>query len=144
MTLKQQLLEDMKTAMRAHDSMKLNTIRFLQADIKNVEIDNGEQDDAGVQKIIAKQIKQMKDAISDYQKGGRQDLVDEETQKVAILETYLPQQMSDDALTAIIDQVIADMGSDNMGQLIGAVMKKVAGQADGGRVSALIKAKLSA
>ena len=97
MTLKQQLMEDMKSAMKAHDTVKLGAIRFLQAELRNVEIDHGEQDDAGIQKIVARQIKQMKDAISDYQKGDRQDLVDAEAAKITVLEAYLPQQMSDEA-----------------------------------------------
>lgn len=142
MSLKQQLMDDMKNAMRARDMVKLNTIRFLQAEIKNVEIDNGEQDEAGVQKIIARQIKQMKDAMAEYAKGGRQDLVDEEQAKVDILQTYLPQQMSDDDLAKIVDDVIAEVGTANMGAVIGKVMQKAAGLADGGRVSALVKSKL--
>lgn len=142
MPLKAQLMEDMKAAMRAHDSVKLNTIRFLNADIKNTEIDNGELDDAGVIKVIQKQVKQMRDAMADYEKGGRQDLVEEEQAKVDILETYLPKQMSDDELNAVIDKVMAEQPGQNMGVLIGQVMKQVQGQADGGRVSGLIKAKM--
>lgn len=140
MTLKEQLTEDMKTAMRAHDSVSLNAIRFLQAEIRNVEIDNGEQDDAGVQKIIARQIKQMKDAIGDYQKGGRTDLVEQEEAKIAVLERYMPQQLSDDELRTIIQQVKADNPSANQGQLIGLVLKQAAGRADGSRVSQLLNA----
>jgi len=144
MTLKQQLTEDMKNAMRARESLKLNVIRFLNAEIKNVEIDSGEQDDAGVQKIIARQIKQIKDAITDYKTGGRQDLVDEEQLKVIVLETYLPQQMSDEDLNKLVDEVLAETGSVNIGILIGAVMKRVAGQADGGRVSQAVRLKSTA
>ena len=144
MTLKQQLTEDMKNAMRARESLKLNVIRFLNAEIKNVEIDSGEQDDAGVQKIIARQIKQIKDAITDYKTGGRQDLVDEEQLKVIVLETYLPQQMSDEDLNKLVDEVLAETGSVNIGILIGAVMKRVAGQADGGRVSQAVRQKSTA
>lgn len=144
MSLKLQLVEDMKSAMRAREMMKLNVIRFLQAEIKNVEIDNGEQDDAGIQKIIARQIKQMKDAITDYKTGGRQDLIDEETQKITVLEAYLPQQMSDGDLEKIVGEVVAELGQGNFGQVMGAVMKRVAGLADGNRVSAAVKAALAA
>lgn len=138
MTLKQQLTEDMKTAMKGHDSVSLNAIRFLQAEIRNVEIDHGEQDDAGVQKIIARQIKQMKDAIGDYQKGGRADLVEQEEAKVAVLARYQPQQLTDDELRSIIEQVKADNPGVNQGQLIGLVLKQAAGRADGSRVSQLL------
>lgn len=143
MPLKAQLTEDMKNAMRAKETVKLGVIRFLLADIRNFEIDNGEQDDAGVEKLIAKQVKQMKDAIAEFEKGGRPDLVEEEQAKVAILETYLPQQLSDEELKAIVDRVVAAAGSTNMGQVIGMVMKEVAGRADGGRVSALVKQALN-
>lgn len=138
MTLKQQLTEDMKTAMKGHDSVSLNAIRFLQAEIRNVEIDHGEQDDAGVHKIIARQIKQMKDAIGDYQKGGRADLVEQEEAKVAVLARYQPQQLTDDELRSIIEQVKTDNPGVNQGQLIGLVLKEAAGRADGSRVSQLL------
>lgn len=142
MSLKTQLTEDMKNAMRAKDTVKLGVVRFLISDIRNFEIDNGEQDDAGVEKIIAKQVKQMKDAIAEFEKGGRADLVAEEEAKVAIMQTYLPQQMSDEELKAIVDRVVGQTDNTNMGQVIGLVMKEVAGRADGGRVSALVKAAL--
>lgn len=142
MTLKQQLTEDMKQAMRDRDSMKLNTVRFLLSEIKNFEIDNGEQDDAGVLKLVQKQVKQMKDAIAEFDKAGRSDLVEEENKKVAILETYLPQQMSDDQLAIIVDEVLAATDNKQMGPVMAEVMKRVAGQADGGRVSAMVRSKL--
>lgn len=144
MALKAQLMEDMKNAMRAHDSVKLNAIRFLQSDIKNTEIDNGELDDAGVTKVIMKQVKQMNDVIVDYKKADRQDLVEEEQAKIDVLSAYLPKQMSDDDINAIIDRVMAEAAEPNMGQVIGGVMKEVGAQADGGRVSALVRAKMAA
>lgn len=139
MTLKEQLTEDMKNAMRQRDMVKLNTIRFLNAQIKNVEIDQGELDDDGVLKVLQKQVKQMKEAIQEYAKGGRQDLVDDEQAKVAILETYLPQGMSEAEIEAIIDQVLAENEGQPLGPVMGQVMKEVAGRADGGTVSALVK-----
>ncbi|MDQ3008419.1 MAG: GatB/YqeY domain-containing protein [bacterium] len=142
MTLKQQLTEDMKQAMRAREMLKLNTIRFLISDIRNFEIDNGEQDDAGVLKIVARQVKQMKDAVSEFAKGDRTDLIEEEKQKIAVLEAYLPQQMSDEALSAIVTKVVSAQPGMNMGQAMSEVMKQVQGQADGGRVSALVKKAL--
>ncbi|HEX7018131.1 MAG TPA: GatB/YqeY domain-containing protein [Patescibacteria group bacterium] len=142
MPMKQQLMEDMKQAMRDRDTVKLGVVRFLMSEIKNYEIDNGEQDDAGVMKIIQKQVKQMKDAISEFEKAGRSDLVEEESQKVAILETYLPQQMSDDELAKIVDEVLTEAAHTQMGPVMAEVMKRVAGQADGGRVSAMVRSKL--
>jgi len=144
MSLKDQLMEDMKNAMRARDALKLGAIRFLQAEVRNVEIDNGDQDDAGVQKIVARQIKQMKDAITDYKTGDRADLIADEEAKIKVLEAYVPKQLSDAELQAIVAAVVAATPGGNMGQLIGQVMKQVEGQADGGRVSALIKAQLAA
>ncbi len=144
MTLKQQLTEDMKDAMRARDSVRLNAIRFLLSDIRNFEIDNGEQDDAGVQKVIAKQVKQMKDAMADFDQAGRADLVEEETAKLKVMEAYLPQQMSDEDLQIIVDRVVSAATDKNMGLLIGQVMKEVVGRADGGRVSQMVRQALQA
>jgi uncharacterized protein len=141
--LKTQLTEDMKQAMRDRASMKLNTIRFLLAALKNWEIDNGEQDDAGVQKIIAREVKKMKDAIEDFKKGGRQDLVDEELQKIEIMEAYLPKQMGEAELQQIVSEVVSSSEQKDFGSVMKAVMAKVQGQADGGRVSALVKSALS-
>lgn len=139
MSLKDQLTEDMKTAMKARDTAKLGVIRFLRSEIKNYEIDHGEQDDAGVLKIIARQVKQMKDAMTEYQKGGRQDLVDEETEKVTILESYLPEQMSDQDLQKVVQEVISAVEDKNMGSVIKAVREKVGDQADGSRIAATVK-----
>lgn len=139
MTLKQQLTEDMKTAMKARDMMTLDAIRFLQAEVRNIEIDHGEQDDAGIQKIVARQIKQMRDSITEYEKGGRADLVEAEQAKIKVIEKYVPQQMSDTELKAIIEKVVAENPGAQMGQVIGQVMKQTAGQADGGRVSAMVR-----
>lgn len=143
MTIKQQLTEDMKSAMRAKEMSKLTTIRFLLSEIKNYEIDQGEQDDAGIQKVIASQVKKMNDAIADFLAAGREDLVAEEKEKVAVLSAYLPEQLSDAELEQVVIATIADVGLNNQGQLIGAVMKKVAGRADGNRVSAIVKQQIS-
>lgn len=142
MPLQNQLVEDMKQAMKAGDRIRLDVIRFLRAEIKNFEIDNGAQDDAGVLAIIGRQIKQVNESIEGYEKGGRADLAAEERAKLAILQSYMPEQLSDDALNQIIAEVIAQNPSPQMGPIIGQVMSKVKGQADGGRVSALVKAAL--
>ncbi len=142
MDIKSQLTEDMKQAMRDKDTDKLGTIRFLLSEIKNVEIDEGVQDDAGVQKIISRQIKQIRDARSDFERAGRTDLVEQEDAKLAVLEAYLPAQLSDNELEALVDEAIAESADKNMGKIIGAVMQKAAGQADGGRVAAAVRNKL--
>ena len=142
MSLKQQLTEDMKTAMRARDAVRLGVIRFLLSEVKNVEIDHGDQNDNQIQKIIASQIKKMKDAMIDFTRGARQDLVDSEQAKIDILEKYLPSQLSDEQLTEIISEVIAQSPVKQSGPIIGQTMKKVAGQADGGRVAALVQSLL--
>jgi len=142
MTLQEQLMEDMKQAMRDKNTVKLGVIRLLRSEIKNFEIDNGSQDDAGTQKIIASQVKKMKDAVIDFENAGRDDIVAEEKEKIAIMEAYLPEQMSDEELETIVSRVVDSTEDKNMGKLIGAVMKEVAGRADGGRVSAQVRAKL--
>ncbi len=145
MSFKQDLMQDMKETMKAHDTVRLSTIRFLLSAIKNAEIDKGsELTDAEAQKIVAKQIKQMKDAIEQFKAGGREDLVAEEEGKIKILEGYLPAQMSDEELASIVEKVIADLGEvKNPGQVIGMVMKQVAGKADGTRVSQMVKGKIN-
>lgn len=149
MNLKDQLVDDMKQAMKSKDTVKLGVIRFLRSEIKNFEIDNGEQDDKGVIKIITSQTKKIRDALTDFRSAGRDDLVSEEEAKVAILESYLPQQMSDEDLREIVSKIVDEtearegaLGYKNIGKLIGAVVKAVDGKADGGRVSAMVKEKL--
>lgn len=139
MNLNEQLREDMKTALKAHDSVRLGVVRFLMSNIRNFEIDNGPQDDAGVQKVIAKLVKQSKEAITEFKSGGREDLAQEEEAKVAIMETYLPKAMSDEELKALIEQVKQQNPDVQGGQLIGLVIKAAAGQADGGRISSLMR-----
>ncbi|NCN87338.1 MAG: GatB/YqeY domain-containing protein [Candidatus Pacebacteria bacterium] len=143
MSLKDQLMEEMKNAMRAKDTVRLGVIRFLRSEIKNIEIDHGDQDDAGVLKIIAKQVKSMKDANSEYLKGGREDLVEDNTAKIKILEEYLPKQLSDTDLEAIVKKIVDSAEEKHMGKIIGSVMKEVEGKADGGRVSQMVRKLLS-
>lgn len=142
MTLKEQLMEEMKQAMRDKDMVKLGVIRLLRSEIQNYEIDNGPQNDPGVQKIIASQVKKLKDAVTDFRNAGRDELVAEEEAKIALMEAYLPQQLSDVELEEIVTRVVAASEEKNMGKLIGAVMQEVAGKADGNRVSALVRAQL--
>lgn len=142
MNLQEQLMEDMKQAMRDKNMLKLGVIRLLRSEIKNFEIDNGPQDDAGVQKVIASQVKKMKDALIEFKNAGRDDIVADEEAKLVIMEAYLPQQLSDEELETIVTRVVAAAEDKNMGKLIGVVMKEVAGKADGNRVSALVRSKL--
>jgi hypothetical protein len=137
MSLKDQLIEEMKQAMKAGDQLRLDVIRLLRAQIKNVEIDQGELDDAGVQKIVQQQIKQWKDALVDYKKGKRDDLIEETQSKIKILQTYLPQQLSDEELKAKIQQIHKETGL-KAGPLIGKVKQAVANQAEGSRIAQLV------
>lgn len=143
MSLQTQLLEDMKNAMKSGDRTRLDAVRFLRSEIKNYEIDNGEQDDEGVLAIIARQVKQMNDSIQEYRKGDREDLAADEELKLAILKEYLPAQMSDDELRAIVKEVVTQSAGAQMGPVIGQVMARVKGQADGGRVSTMVREELA-
>lgn len=140
---KAQLTEDMKTAMKARDQVRLDTIRYVLSRIKNVEIDSGELDEAAVQQVVAKVVKETKESITEYTKGGRTDLADADAAKAKILETYLPQQLSDQELRTIITEVIQEQPDLQFGQIIGAVNKKTLGRADGSRVAALVKEMLA-
>ena len=143
MSLSQQLVDDMKQAMRDKNKVKLSVIRYLRSGIKNYEIDHGEQDDAGVEKIVAKQVKQVRESIEEYQKAGRSDLVSEEEAKLKILEEYSPEQMSDEEIQAVINEVLSGIENPQMGPAIGLVMKKVQGRADGSKVSQLVRQALA-
>jgi len=143
MSLSQQLVDDMKQAMRDKNKVKLSVIRYLRSGIKNHEIDHGEQDDAGVEKIVAKQVKQVRESIEEYQKAGRSDLVSEEEAKLKILEEYSPEQMSDEEIQAVINEVLSGIENPQMGPAIGLVMKKVQGRADGSKVSQLVRQALA-
>jgi uncharacterized protein len=141
MSLKQQLTDDMKQAMRDRDAKKLETIRYAIAQIKNLEIDKGELDEVAVQVVIKKIGKQIKESISEFTKGDRLDLVEEEEAKLKIMEAYLPEEMGDQDLEKIVDTALATHG-ENMGAIMGQVMKEVKGLADGGRVTQMVQSKL--
>ena len=147
MNLKTQILDDIKTAMKAKETLRLKTLRLLSAALKQKEVDERvELDDAAVLAILEKLIKQRKDSISQFGQAGRQDLVDVETAELAILATYLPAQMSEAEIAAAIDAAIASTGATSgkdMGKVIGALKPQLAGKADMGKVSGLVKAKLS-
>ena len=147
MSLKAQITEDMKTAMRAKDSVRLGTIRLLQAAMKQKEVDERvELDDAMVIAIVDKLIKQRKDSVTAYLTAQRQDLADIETAEMKVLEVYLPQRLSADEITAAVKAIVAEVGAagpGDMGKVMGAVKAQLAGKADMGLVSAAVKAALA-
>nr|WP_315228932.1 GatB/YqeY domain-containing protein [uncultured Limnohabitans sp.] len=147
MSLKAQITEDMKTAMRAKDSVRLGTIRLLQAAMKQKEVDERvELDDAMVIAIVDKLIKQRKDSVAAYLAAQRQDLADVESAEMKVLEVYLPQRLSADEITAAVKAIVAEVGAagpGDMGKVMGAVKAQLAGKADMGLVSAAVKAALA-
>lgn len=148
MSVKQQLMDAQKEAMKAKDKARLSTIRMTLSAIKNEEINNGvELDDTGVQAVIAKQVKQLNDSAAEFEKGGRSDMAADAKKEVEILAVYLPAQLDDDALKAIVQEVITDVGAtspSDMGKVMGPVMEKVQGQADGKRVKDMVQQLLQA
>ena len=147
MSLKAQITEDMKTAMRAKDSVRLGTIRLLQAAMKQKEVDERvELDDAMVIAIVDKLIKQRKDSVAAYLTAQRQDLADIESAEMKVLEVYLPQRLSAEEITAAVKAIVAEVGAagpGDMGKVMGAVKTQLAGKADMGLVSAAVKAQLA-
>ena len=147
MSLKAQITEDMKTAMRAKDSVRLGTIRLLQAAIKQREVDERiELDDVAVIAIVDKLIKQRKDSIAAFETANRQDLADVEKAEIEVLKVYLPARMSAEEVTAAVQAIVAELGAKgpgDMGKVMGAVKTQFAGKADMGQVSAAVKAALS-
>ena len=146
MTLKAQITEDMKTAMRAKDSTRLGTIRLLLAAIKQREVDERiELSDADVIAVIEKMLKQRRDSITAYESAKRADLADIEKAEVVVLQTYLPKQLTDDEVAALLEQVVADteaVDMKDMGKVMAAIKPLVAGKADMAKVSGLIKSRL--
>ena len=147
MALREQLNEDIKTAMKARAQDKLAALRLLLSEVKRKEIDERiTLDDAGVIGVVEKMLKQRKDSISQFEKAARQDLVDKEKFEVGVLEAYLPQQLSQAEIEAIVAEAVAATGAKSaadMGKVMGVVKPKLAGRADMGKVSGLVKAKLA-
>ncbi|KAF0843120.1 MULTISPECIES: GatB/YqeY domain-containing protein [Methylovorus] len=148
MSLKVRISEDMKSAMRAKDSARLGAIRLLQAAIKQREVDERiELDDMQVIEAIEKMLKQRRDSISQYEAANRHDLADVEKFEVSVLQEYLPQALTEDEIKAILEQVVAETsasGIKDMGKVMAAVKPLVVGRADMGKISGLIKSRLSA
>lgn len=147
MTLKARISEDMKSAMRAKDTVRLGAVRLLLAAIKQKEVDErSEPDDAAITGIVEKLIKQRKDSISQFQAAGRADLVAAEQAELAVLHAYLPEQLSSTEIEAAVAAAIAESGATSardMGKVMGLLKPRLAGRADMGQVSSMIKAHLA-
>jgi uncharacterized protein len=147
MSLKARLTEDMKTAMKGGEKDRLAVIRLVNAAIKQREVDERiELDDAAVLAVLEKMLKQRKDSVSQYEAAGREDLAAQERYEIGVIQAYLPEQLGEAELSAIIDAAIAEAGTSGpqaMGKVMAAVKAKAAGRADMGQVSALVKQKLA-
>ncbi len=148
MSLKDQITQDMKSAMKAGDKDRLKVVRLMLAAIKQVEVDKRvELDDAGVLSVLDKMVKQRRDSVEQFEKGGREDLAAIERAEITVLDDYLPEQLSSDDLAALVDEVIAATGASSMkdmGKVMGQIKAKAAGRADMGAVSAAVKERLGA
>jgi len=147
MGLKAQLLQDMKEAMRAKDKVRLSTIRMINSLIKNAEIEKrGELTDDEIIQLLMKYAKQRKEAIEMYEKGGRQDLVEKEKAELAVVESYLPKQMSEEEIRELVKEVIEATGASSpkdIGKVMQHVMPKVKGRADGSVVNKIVREMLA-
>ena len=147
MSLKESIVGDMKAAMRDKETVRLETIRLLRAAIQRKEVDERiELDDEGVLLIVQKMVKQCVDAADQFTKGGRPDLADKEKANIAILQGYLPEQLSPDEIQSIIEEAIKSTGATSMkdmGKVIGVIKSQTQGRADMGAVSTKIKSLLS-
>jgi uncharacterized protein YqeY len=147
MPLREQVNEDMKSAMKSREAERLAALRLLLAALKQREVDERVTlDDAGVIAVVEKMIKQRKDSIAQYQKAQRQDLADKEQYEISVLEGYLPKQMSQQEVEAAVAEALAQSGAKSpadMGKVMGVLKPRLAGRADMGKVSALVKSKLS-
>jgi uncharacterized protein YqeY len=147
MALREQLNDDIKIAMKARDSERLNALRLLSAAAKQREVDERiTLDDAALIAIVEKEIKKRRESIAQYEKGQRQDLADKEKFEISVIEAYLPKQLSQAEVDAIVAEVLASTGAKSpadMGKVMGVLKPRLAGKADMGKVSAMVKAKLT-
>ena len=143
MSLKEKLMEDLKSSMKSKDKVRKNVITMVRSAIKQKEVDERiELEDVDVIEIISKQVKQKKDAIEDFEKGNRQDLVDLTKQEINILMEYLPKQLTEDELEQIVKQSIENMGAitiKDIGKVMSDVLPKVKGKADGSMVNKIVR-----
>ena len=143
MTIKEQLMADFKAAMKNKDEIAKNTVSLARAAIKQYEVDKRDElSDEGIVAVLAKQVKMRKDALADFEKAGRTDLVESYKAEIEILNKYLPEQLSDDKIMEVVKATAAELGIEggkqNMGKLMGPVMAKVKGQADGNAVKKVV------
>ncbi|MGL5940519.1 MAG: GatB/YqeY domain-containing protein [Waterburya sp.] len=151
MSLKERIGEDIKTAMKAKDKIRLQTVRSIKKAIleKEVEVRPQGQDSLTEEQeieLLSQQAKQRRDSIEQFKNAGRDDLADKESQELAIIETYLPEQVSDSELEVIIDEIIANSGASSvkdLGKVMGPAMKQLKGKADGKKIQELVKSKLA-
>ncbi|WP_461516559.1 GatB/YqeY domain-containing protein [Porticoccus sp.] len=145
-TLKAQITAAMKDAMRAKEKERLGAIRLIQAEIKRIEVDERiDVDDARVLAILDKMVKQRRDSINQYQDAGRQELADKEQAEIDVIQEFLPEALSEDELSTMIEAAIAESGAEtmrDMGKVMAVLKPKIQGRADVGAVSGLVKAKL--
>ncbi|HHC73612.1 MAG TPA: GatB/YqeY domain-containing protein [Thiothrix sp.] len=147
MSLKQQIKDDMKTAMKAKDKARLTTVRLMLAAIKQQEVDKQiELNDSDVLVVLNKMVKQRRDSIIQYNNAGRDELAAVEQDELSLIQTYLPQPFSDQEVAALLDQVITDTGASSkqdMGKVMAQLKAKLQGRADMSKVSGLVRARLS-
>lgn len=149
MALEQQISDDLKAAMKARDKDTVSTLRMVIAGIKNLRVESGHSDqvtDDEVIALISKQAKQRNESIASYRDAGRPELVEAEERELAILQRYLPAQLSEEEIAGLVDEAIAETGASDPGDLgtvMKAVMPKVAGKADGKQVNAVVRDKLA-
>jgi uncharacterized protein len=150
MSLKDQIGEDIKAAMKAKDKIRLETVRSIKKVLLEKEVSLRPQDSLTTEQeieLLSQQAKQRKDSIEQYQNAGRLDLAEKEAQELAIIQTYLPKQISDQELEVIISEIITTLGASSvkdLGKVIGSAIKQLKGQADGKKIEQIVKAKLSA
>ncbi|MFT7880857.1 MAG: GatB/YqeY domain-containing protein [Sulfurimonas sp.] len=147
MSLKEQIKNDIKEAMRAKEITRRDTLRNIQTSIKQVEVDERKElTDADVEAILAKYLKQREDAKAQFKDAGRDDLVAKEDEEIAIIQSYLPEPMSDEELESTLKEVIAQTGAEgmkDMGKVMGAAKSAIGSRADGGRINQVVKKLLS-
>ena len=147
MSLREQINDDLKTAMRSGETVRRDTIRLLTAALKQREVDERKTlSDVDVLAVIEKMIKQRRDSISQFEQGGRQDLADKEKQELTLLQTYMPQAMAEDELAAAIAAAVTETGAAgpaDRGKVMAVLKPQLAGRADMGKVSAAVKAQLT-
>ncbi|BAU65989.1 hypothetical protein STA3757_33890 [Stanieria sp. NIES-3757] len=150
MSLKDRIGEDIKTAMKAKDKIRLETVRSIKKAILEKEVALRPQgkdsltEDQEIE-LLAQQAKQRRDSIEQFQQAGREDLVTKETQELAIIETYLPKQLDEEELTTVLEEIIASVGansSKDLGKVMGVAMKQLKGKADGKKIQEIVKSKL--